>query len=81
MRDYQLFILPTDEAPWLTVPESAVSMVPGGRPETLDIPYEGPMGYVLLRFRPKAPGSYVCYLIAMMTDYTDGYLNRYSRSL
>ena len=88
MRNYRLFILPTDEVPWLEVDEKAVSITPTGRPETIDVAWpacaglvDSPEGEVLLRFRPKSPPAYDCYLVAMMADYTDGYLNRYSRSL
>lgn len=79
-REYELFIAPSDEAPYRVVPEAAVSQVPG-RPETIDIRDETDMGSVILRFRAVSPTSYRCYLIAMLSEYTDGYLSRYSRSL
>lgn len=82
MREYHLYIAPNDEAPYRVIPESAVSQVPTGRPETIDIRDEDSnIGSVILRFRPMSPTSYKCYLIAMLSEYHDGWLNRFSRSL
>ena len=86
--EYRLFIIPSDEAPWLIVPESAVNLVPSGTPETIDVKWpmcagilDDSRGEVLLRFRPTHPGSRTCYLVTMLAEYRDGYLNKYSRSL
>lgn len=86
MNEYKLYILPTDDTPWLVVPESAVNL--GKPPQTIDVRWpectgemNDPRGRVVLRFRPTSPSSRVCYLVAMEADYTDGYLARYERSL
>lgn len=81
MREYQLYVNPNDESPYLTVPESAVSYVPTGKPETIDITSSGEWGSLILRFRPLSPTSHKAYLVAMEGDFYDGFVSRYSRSL
>lgn len=78
---YSLYIKPDDAEPWLTVDERDVARTPTGKPATIDIRYMGDEGEVLLRFRPLSPVSYKAYLIAMRSDYVDGYLAKHARSL
>lgn len=78
--DYDLYVNPNDDTPYMSVPQSS-GTTPLGPGATIDIRSEGPWGEVILRFRRISPTSHRCYLVAMSSDFTDGWLSKYSRSL
>lgn len=81
-KEYELFIRPSDAEPYMRVDAVEISRpLSGQEPKTIDVVDRGPWGEVILRFRPTAPRSLKCYLIAMSSEFNDGFLSRFSRSL